>query len=152
MTHEAALLDVNVLVALAWRNHVHHAEARQWFDQNAPAGWATTPTTEVGFVRVSSNRAATRTRTTPATAITMLTRLTALAGHVFWPDSVRHVTADGLDPERVVGYRQVTDAHLLAVAAANHGRLVTLDGRIAQLVDPGSATLEVIPTTPPAVP
>jgi toxin-antitoxin system PIN domain toxin len=152
MTNGAALLDVNVLVALAWRNHIHHAETREWFDQNAPSGWATTPTTEVGFVRVSSNRAAMRTRTTPATAITMLTRLTALADHVFWPDSVRHVTADWLDRERVVGYHQVSDAHLLAVAAANHGRLVTLDGRIAQLVEPESSTLEVIPTSPGTAP
>ena len=152
MSGGSALLDVNVLIALAWPNHVHHAEARQWFNQNARAGWATTPVTEVGFVRISSNRAATRTRTTPAIAMTMLARLTALAEHVFWPDSVRQVTADWLDPEQVTGYRQVTDAHLLAVAAANQGRLVTLDGRIAQLAAPGSATLEVIPASPATAP
>ena len=27
-----ALLDVNVLIALAWPNHVHHAAARAWFE------------------------------------------------------------------------------------------------------------------------
>ena len=93
-----------------------------------------------------------RSRTTPATAMAMLARLTKLAGHVFWPDSVRYVTGDWLDRQRVVGYRQVTDAHLLAVAAANHGRLVTLDARIGHLAEPGSATLEVIPTSPVAAP
>jgi predicted nucleic acid-binding protein len=25
------LLDVNVLIALAWPNHVHHGIARNWF-------------------------------------------------------------------------------------------------------------------------
>jgi predicted nucleic acid-binding protein len=27
-----SLLDVNVLVAFAWPNHVHHAAAQHWFD------------------------------------------------------------------------------------------------------------------------
>jgi predicted nucleic acid-binding protein len=27
----SSLLDVNVLLALAWPNHVHHAASRTWF-------------------------------------------------------------------------------------------------------------------------
>jgi predicted nucleic acid-binding protein len=27
-----SLLDVNVLVAFAWPNHVHHSAAQHWFD------------------------------------------------------------------------------------------------------------------------
>lgn len=49
------LLDVNALVALAWDSHIHHARMRAWFATNSPAGWATCPVTESGFVRVSSN-------------------------------------------------------------------------------------------------
>ena len=29
-----ALPDVNVLIALAWPNHVHHDAARSWFATN----------------------------------------------------------------------------------------------------------------------
>ncbi|MGH9896422.1 MAG: type II toxin-antitoxin system VapC family toxin, partial [bacterium] len=49
------LLDFNVLVALAWPNHVHHQAAVKWFLTNQSGGWATSPLTESGFVRVSSN-------------------------------------------------------------------------------------------------
>jgi hypothetical protein len=40
-----ALLDVNVLIALGWPDHVHHAAARHWFGQSCSNGWATTPIT-----------------------------------------------------------------------------------------------------------
>ena len=33
-----ALPDVNVLVALAWPNHVHHEQARGWFEESLPRG------------------------------------------------------------------------------------------------------------------
>ena len=71
--HRTALLDVNVLIALAWPNHAHHGAAHRWFDDAGRAGWATTPFTESGFVRVSSNRAAIPTATSPALALELLT-------------------------------------------------------------------------------
>ena len=52
----AMLLDVNVLVALAWPNHVHHVAARAWFNDVGQKRFATCPVTQSGFVRVSSNR------------------------------------------------------------------------------------------------
>lgn len=36
-----ALLDTNVLLALAWPNHQHHAQAHAWFNLEAKNGWAT---------------------------------------------------------------------------------------------------------------
>ena len=36
-----ALLDVNVLIALVWPNHVHHEAARAWFTRRRKDGWAT---------------------------------------------------------------------------------------------------------------
>lgn len=83
------LLDVNVLIALAWPNHVHHHAARRWFDTAAGEGWATTPVTELGFVRVSSNRKVIPTATTPGTALGVLRALCDLPGHEFWPDEIR---------------------------------------------------------------
>jgi len=47
-----SLLDVNVLLALAWPTHVHHAAAHRWFAENHAMGWATCPLTQLGFVRL----------------------------------------------------------------------------------------------------
>ncbi|HLL89632.1 MAG TPA: TA system VapC family ribonuclease toxin [Tepidisphaeraceae bacterium] len=50
------LLDANVLIALGWPTHAHHAVAHRWFASAAAAdGWATCPLTQLGFVRVSTN-------------------------------------------------------------------------------------------------
>lgn len=131
----ASLLDVNVLIALAWPNHEGHRAARGWFAKTAKRGWATTPVTESGFVRVSSNRRALPTSTTPALAAQLLGSLRELPGHVFWPDVVEVVTGEHLDLRRLSGHRQVTDAHLLALCRANAGRLVTLDRGTLDLTD-----------------
>ena len=129
-----ALLDVNVLIALAWPNHVHHRAAHQWFADAARDGWATTPVTESGFVRVSSNRAAIAAATSPEQAIALLRAMTELAGHTFWPDDVGGVTGGFGEPALITGHRDVTDAHLLALAQRHGGTLVTFDSRIKRLL------------------
>ena len=40
-----ALLDVNVLIALLDRRHVHHEPAHGWFATAQADGWATCPLT-----------------------------------------------------------------------------------------------------------
>src|SRR5262245_66478135 len=109
----ATLLDVNVLVALAWPNHVHHGAAVAWFDRHHRDGWATSPLTESGFVRVSSNRLVIPTATTPAAAIEVLIQLRAIDGHEFWIDDVSIAASTEVPRRRLGGSRQVTDAHLL---------------------------------------
>ena len=79
-----ALLDVNVLIALAWPNHVHHEAARAWFTGRRREGWATCLLTEAGFVRVSCNPSVVRHSVTPADAILHLRRLRRLESHAFW--------------------------------------------------------------------
>lgn len=128
------LLDVNVLAALAWPNHVHHGLAHRWFRAHRRDGWATCPLTESGFVRVSSNRRAIPGAVTPADAIALLRRMRRVAGHVFWADDVSPAESDVTPFGRVAGYRQVTDAHLLALALRRGGALVTLDQGLAELV------------------
>ena len=49
------LLDVNVLIALAWDDHVHHDRAHAWFRRLANESFATCNVTQSGFVRVSLN-------------------------------------------------------------------------------------------------
>jgi len=44
----------------------------------------------------------------------------------------------------VLGYRQVTDAHLLGLALRHNGRLVTLDAGVKAVVPPGRKPDEVV--------
>jgi hypothetical protein len=135
-----ALLDVNVLVALAWPNHVHHRLARSWFEQESARGWATCAITENAFVRISSNPRVVDEARTPAEAVLMLQRLIMIEGHRFWEDDVSIARADSSEVERIRGYRQVMDAHLLRLAARHGGRLATFDRRVAGLLPHGRAT------------
>ena len=136
------LLDVNMLVALAWPTHVHHAEAVNWFSDHLPASWATASVTQAGFVRVSSNRKVLGDARSPAEAAAVLRALTELDGHELWTDDLDLVRVPGMAFDSLSGYRQVTDAHLLALARRHGGRLVTFDRAIADLADtPDRVTL-----------
>jgi hypothetical protein len=136
---------VNVLVALAWPNHVHHARAASWFKSVRHDGWATAPVTESGFVRVSSNARVVPDARPPQEAIALLGEMTRLPGHTFWSDDVS-IAGGGAGPfERVVGYRQITDAHLLTLAIRRGGRLATFDRSVAALVPGNEQAVELIP-------
>jgi toxin-antitoxin system PIN domain toxin len=111
------LLDVNALVALAWDSHVHHVRVREWFAARRPEPWATTPLTESGFVRVSSNPKVLPVAVGVETARDVLRAIRAAPGHVFLADDVS-ITDDDVPP--LAGHRQVTDAHLI-VLARRHG-------------------------------
>lgn len=47
-----ALLDVNVLTALLDEAHIHHARAMSWLERNIEYGWATSPITQNGCMRI----------------------------------------------------------------------------------------------------
>ncbi len=129
-----ALLDVNVLIALAWPNHVHHDAARAWFNQQRPHGWATCPVTEAGFVRVSCNQSVVRRVVTPLDAIAVLENLTRLGAHAFWPLDRPIMQLPESVAARLQGYRQITDALLLMTAMQRNGQLATLDSGIKELL------------------
>lgn len=128
-----ALLDVNVLVALAWPNHVHHDTARSWFIEQRDKGWATCPLTEGGFVRVSCNPSVVRHTVTPQEAIALLANLRRLGAHSFWPLDRSIVDLPEEIGVRLQGYRQITDAVLLASAMQRNGQLATFDAGLARL-------------------
>lgn len=119
------LLDTNVLIALAWPNHVHHVDARNWFVQRGAAGFRTCPITETGFVRICSNPAFTPAAVTPAEALELLRRIQLLPGHAFWPDDLPAEVA--FAQRHVASHRQITDGYLLALAISQDGVLATLD-------------------------
>lgn len=132
-----SLLDVNVLIALAWPHHVHHAAASSWFAESRTAGWATCPATEAGFVRGCCNPAVTRATLSVRDALQMLARLRRTESHRFWP-MTRSITEMPTDiVGHIQGYRQVPDAVLLALAREHQGRIATFDTGLANLQPPG---------------
>jgi len=125
-----ALLDVNVLVALFDAMHVHHQAAHEWFGRNRNLGWATCPLTENGLVRLLSNPAYPGRRTTLPDAIARMEQFRRSGNHSFWPDSITVCDQGLFRHPHIGGYRQVTDAYLLALAVRNRGRLATFDRSI----------------------
>lgn len=143
-----ALLDVNVLLALAWPNHVHHEAAHRWFASRRRGGWATCPLTQAAFVRLSSQPAVVKTSITVAEAWRALEANLAAREHEFWPleNSINEIIPE--IRERVIGHHQVTDAWLLDLAIRRRGKLATLDRRVENLLAAGSVqrrALEILP-------
>lgn len=136
------LPDVNVLVAVAWPSHVHHREATRWFDLVADDGWATAPATEFGFVRMCMNPAVVGRGTTMVEAISMLSEFRGVGRHIFWDDGVAAIDLAST-ASRIQGYRQVTDAHLVTLAASHDGALATFD-RGAMGLAPDEASVVLI--------
>ena len=102
-----ALLDVNVLLALAWPNHQHHQAAHAWFHAESRHGWTTCALTQVAFVRLSSNPAYTPEAVPPRDGAALLARFTAHKHHRFWRELPALATTMLL---RVSGHQQVMDA------------------------------------------
>jgi len=138
-----SLLDVNVLVALAWPNHVHHGLAQRWFSAAAADGWATCPLTQSGFVRVSSNPSMPNA-VTPAEAIEFLRRLLDVGDHVAFDDAISIADAPEVDRARIVSHRLVTDAHVLAIARRHRARLATLDRGVHRCLARGDADPTIV--------
>lgn len=136
------LLDVNVLVAIAWPQHVHHRSAREWFVADGGRQWATAPVTEAGFIRVSCNPRVIPEARTPAEAGAFLDTLREFAAWEFWPDAVRMSTS----LLAVTGYRQVTDAHLLQLAHEHGGAVATFDAGLVRLARARGQAAEFIPS------
>jgi hypothetical protein len=123
----ACLLDANVLIALAWPQHVHHAVAHRWFAREGARAWATCAITQLAFVRVSSNPAIIQDAVSPREACDVLERITRRPGHRFWADTPQLCSLSESKSIAMVGYRQVTDAYLIGLARLHQGRVATLD-------------------------
>ncbi|WP_448808749.1 TA system VapC family ribonuclease toxin [Agromyces bauzanensis] len=121
------LLDVNVLVALVASQHEHHAAAHRWFA--GVTAWATAPMTEAAFVRLVANPVVVGIDLTPLQAITLLDRLCEWPGHRFLADRARLAEAS-IDLAALVGHRQVTDFHLVELAARTGATLATFDAKL----------------------
>lgn len=121
-----ALLDVNVLLALLDSDHIDHARARFWLAAGIGGGWASCAITQNGFVRIVSQQRY-PSPIPVAAAIERLRRATQTEHHELWPCDLSLLDPAVLDPSRLHGSRQVTDAYLLALAVARDGRFVSFD-------------------------
>ncbi|CAN5424855.1 TA system VapC family ribonuclease toxin [Microbacterium sp.] len=127
------LLDVNVLIALAWPSHVHHTRARNWWA--TVESWATTPVTESAFVRLSTNASVVGQAMTVAEALSMLETIRGTQGHTFLADE-SSLAEPTIALTRVATSSQITDAHLVNVAARHGATLATMDAGIPDMLHP----------------
>ena len=144
---KTALLDLNILTALLWPAHEHHDAAHRWFHGRGNARWATCPLTELGFVRIVSNPAFSRDALSPPGAVALLGANLSHPAHEFWTESLPLPAAvKGLE-SRLQGYRQLTDAYLLALADRRKGVLATFDRGLRTLAaDTFDLALDIVPT------
>ena len=132
------LLDVNVLLALAWPTHEFHSAAHRWW-RGSRKRWATCALTEFGFIRLSSNPGFTRDAVTPYEAAALLERLVALELHEYWGE-LPGLRRDDFRP--MTGHKQVTDFYLAKLAALNRAKVATFDTRLQTITAP--ETLELL--------
>ncbi len=135
------LLDVNVLIALAWPTHIHHHRARAWWA--SVNRWATTPITESAFVRLSTNRAVVGATVSMVEARSILSAIRASRGHTFVSDNTS-LADPAIDLSRLATSGQVTDAHLVNIAASNDMILATMDAGIPRLLSPDDRSLVLV--------
>ena len=120
------LLDVNVLVAWGWKEHTDHERVAKWLAQGrsqSDTEFLTSPIPELGFVRVSVQRAAGAIAVRDACSA--LEKMLSSLGktHSFIPDDLRGSAL----PAWCKGAARTTDAYLLALANSNDAKLATLD-------------------------
>jgi len=101
-----SLLDVNVLVALFFPDHIHHDLAHDWFADHRHEGWATCPLTENGLIRVACQQPSDDGLVRPADVIARL------------DNAVRHRAERIFRDARRAGRREPSDAY--AFDAATH--------------------------------
>jgi len=135
MPTDPHLLDLNVLIALAWPQHVHHRRAHVWFAARR-GHWMTTPMTESGFVRLSTNPTVVTERLSMADALALLAAMRAVPGHQFLPDAST-LAQPAVSLAALATTRQVTDAHLVNLAATSGVRLATFDRSIDRMLAAG---------------
>lgn len=142
-TSDLLLLDVNVLLAIAWPNHQFHLAAIRRLESSR-SRWATCALTQLGFIRLSSNPAVVPSPPRPAEAAALLRIMVVDARHVYLEALPSPVVQDfGAVIGGLLGHQQVTDAYLLALARRHEATFVTFDARMKHLTAPG-AKLEVL--------
>ncbi|MCL1800376.1 MAG: PIN domain-containing protein [Promicromonosporaceae bacterium] len=142
MTNHIAILDVNVLIALFDSRHEHHQAAHRWLGSWS-GQFATCPLTASSFIRLISNPVV--GGETTITALKGLKEIQAHKRHQFIPDNTS-LADPAIDLTNLVGYRQVTDFHLVSLAAHSGAKFATFDGKLIKALEiKDRAIIELIP-------
>lgn len=134
-TERTRLLDVNVLVALALDTHVHHQAAHQALARIE--SWATCPITEAGAMRVLLTPAVTGRQIAASEIISFLAGIRTDRRWRFIVDDIAWA-AMTIDTSVLVGRGQVTDLHLVQLAASNDAVLATFDASLPRALAPAN--------------
>lgn len=137
---------MNVWIALLDEAHVHHAQALA-FVERRKVKIATCPLTENGVIRILNLPGYSKQGPAGFEPVQQkLQQICADMDHEFWPDILSLRTETRVNWSRVLGYNQITDVYLLALAMANKGCLVTLDHRVAlsAVIGAGSVNLMLL--------
>ncbi|TWS20133.1 PIN domain nuclease [Tsukamurella asaccharolytica] len=121
------LLDVNVLLALTWDQHVHHVIAHDRFAELD--AWSTCPATEAGLLRLLLTEHVVGRKVSGGEALGQLAAMRQVRGWGFLADA-GSLAAPAIDTRVLMGRRQVTDLQLVNLAASNGTVLATFDGAI----------------------
>ena len=120
------LLDVNLLVAWGWEDHIDHDRTAKWIATARllrGTKLLTSAIPQLGFVRVSVQRTGGRLALSEAAEVLagMIDSLGTI--HAFVPDNIDSTTW----PSWCQSASRSTGAHLLSVASAHKAKLATLD-------------------------
>ncbi|MFT4189100.1 MAG: PIN domain-containing protein [Aeromicrobium sp.] len=127
------LLDVNVLLALSWDQHIHHHVAHERFSE--VEAWSTCPVTEAGLIRLLMTEQVVGRKVSGGEALGQLDAMRQVPGWSFLTDAVS-LAESHIDTRVLMGRRQVTDLHLVNLAAANETTLVTFDAALKASLAP----------------
>ena len=142
----AALLDVNVLIALLDPMHVHHEPAHQWFVKRGNLAWSSCALTQNAVLRILGHPRYPNSPGAPAVVANLLQQLIRHPRHQFWADSLSLLTAPEVQASALLDSAQIADTYLLALAVRQKGRLASFDRRlVTSAVAGGSEALELIP-------
>lgn len=121
------LLDVNVLLALTWDQHIHHAIAHERFAELDD--WSTSPVTEAGLLRLLLTEQVVGRKVTGSEALGQLSAIRDVPGWQFLGDSAS-LAEPSIDTRVLMGRRQVTDLQLVNLAVSNNTTLATFDASL----------------------
>ncbi|HMS38163.1 MAG TPA: PIN domain-containing protein [Arachnia sp.] len=132
------LLDVNVLLALTWNQHVHHQAAHRRFAELR--SWSTCGVTEAGLLRLLLTEQVVGRKVSGAEALGQLQAIRRVAGWSFLDDGAS-LAAVSIDMRVLMGRRQVTDLQLVNLAAAHGTQLATFDAGVRDSLVPADRHL-----------
>ena len=124
-----ALYDISALLALLDEEHEKHDPVSSWFVDNTDRGWSSCPLTQNGYLRIRSQPAYPHSLSI-VKAHEQLLDATSTPYHQFISDDISILDESLVNASQMLGYRQLTDVYLLALAVAHNALLVTLDTHI----------------------